>query len=185
MLSIIGDLAFSFSKISRRKRILGKRRKSSLGGNWLRPIDSCSTAEDADASSVSNKKIIKRNLTKNWKYNSQRYYFWMEPRVWAQAHARVQAENGWRPTDKDKYFMAQFDLATSCTVSHCNSNNFGMAELEYFWKKRFTNHRLHTWHFCRIYPHVSTPSFYQLRKPSFPPISAVLKMAFPKSKKNT
>jgi hypothetical protein len=106
-----------------------------LGGNWLRPIDSCSTAEDADASSVSNKKIIKRNLTKNWKYNSQRYYFWMEPRVWAQAHARVQAENGWRPTDKDKYFMAQFDLATSCTVSHCNSNNFGMAELEYFWKK--------------------------------------------------
>jgi hypothetical protein len=64
MLSIIGVMEISFFLSrkypeSRRKRILGKRLKSSLGGNWL--IDSCSTAEDADAS---NKKILKRNLIK-------------------------------------------------------------------------------------------------------------------------
>jgi hypothetical protein len=46
------------------------------------------------------------------------------------------------PTDKEKDFMAQFDLATSCTVSHCNSNNFCMAELDIFEKNDLQN--IHT-----------------------------------------
>jgi hypothetical protein len=56
-----------------------------------------------------------------------------------------------------------------------------MAELDIFEKNDLQN--IHTWNFCRIYPRVSTPLFYQLRTPSFSPISAVLKLAFPKSKK--